>query len=86
MKLVIVSVKDLAADAFARPFYVQSIGMALRSFMDEVNREDANNTMYHHPDDFALYHLGEFDDNTCKFDLLEIPKLLSSAKQAKVSE
>jgi len=54
--------------------------------MDEVNREDTNNTMYHHPEDFALYHLGEFDDNTGKFELLEIPKLLSSAKQAKISE
>ena len=85
MKMVIVGTKDLAADAFGRPFYVPSIGVAIRSFTDEVNRQAEDNQMYHHPEDFQLYHFGEFDDNTGQFILLEIPKMLISAKQAKIT-
>lgn len=60
----IVSVKDLAAQAFGRPVFVQSAGVAVRSFSDEVNRDVPDNQMFSHPVDFELYELGEFDDAT----------------------
>lgn len=71
MKLFIVSVFDSAAQAFNRPFFVPSTGLAIRSFKDEVNRQAADNPMFAHPGDFELYLLGEFDDNTG--DLTSIP-------------
>jgi len=38
MKMVVVSIKDTAADAFGRPAFVASEGVAVRQFQDEVNR------------------------------------------------
>ena len=75
---VVVSVKDNAAEAFGRPMYLQSIGVAIRSFTDEVNREDKDNNLYHHPDDFDLYDFGVFDDSIGKFELRENPTVIIS--------
>jgi len=85
MKQVICTVKDRAADAYGRPMFVPSAGVAIRSFSDEINRNNAENQLYNHPDDFDLYELGEFDDNTGLFSLHEQPKLLSLGKQVKIS-
>ena len=84
MKLILCSVKDRAADAFGRPMFVPSTGVASRSFSDEVNRAADDNQLYSHPDDFDLYEFGEFDDNTGQFELYEQPKLLSLGKQVKI--
>ena len=84
MKLNICSVKDRAADAFGRPMFVPSTGVAIRSFSDELNRSDADNQLYNHPDDFDLYEFGVFDDSTGLFDLYDQPKLLSLGKQVKI--
>jgi hypothetical protein len=65
--------------------FVPSAGVAIRSFSDEINRNNADNQLYNHPDDFDLYELGEFDDNTGLFALHEQPKLLSLGKQVKIS-
>ncbi len=86
MKLVLCSVKDRAADAYGRPMFVPSVGVAIRSFSDEVNRKDSENQLFNHPDDFDLYELGEFDDNTGLFVLHEQPKLLSLGKQVKINQ
>jgi len=85
MKQIICTVKDRAADAYGRPMFVPSAGVAIRSFSDEINRNNAENQLYNHPDDFDLYELGEFDDNTALFTLHEQPKLLSLGKQVKIS-
>lgn len=85
MKQIICTVKDRAADAYGRPMFVPSAGVAIRSFSDEINRDNAENQLYNHPDDFDLYELGEFDDNTGLFSLHEQPKLLSLGKQVKIS-
>ena len=84
MKLNICSVKDRAADAFGRPMFVPSTGVAIRSFSDELNRSDPDNQLFNHPDDFDLYEFGVFDDNTGLFDLYDQPKLLSLGKQVKI--
>ena len=84
MKLVLCSVKDRAADAYGRPMFVPSTGVAIRSFSDEINRQDAENQLYNHPDDFDLFEFGEFDDNTGRFNLHEEPKLISLGKQVKI--
>ena len=50
--------------------FVASEGVAIRQFQDEVNRESDDNQLYRHPDDFQLFYLGTFDDNTGAMDLL----------------
>ena len=64
MKMVICSIRDSAADAYGRPFFLPSVGVAIRSFTDEVNRPSEDNQIYQHPEDFDLFELGEFDDTT----------------------
>ena len=84
MKLNICSVKDRAAEAYGRPMFVPSTGVAIRSFSDEINRASDDNQLYNHPDDFDLFEFGVFDDNTGLFELHEQPKLLSLGKQVKI--
>lgn len=81
---VICSVKDRAADAFGRPLFVPSVGLAIRSFTDEVNRKADDNQMYAHADDFDLFELGTFDDSTGVIECHPQPKQLALGKQVKV--
>jgi hypothetical protein len=84
MNLVIVSVKDSAAQAFGRPIFVPSNAVAIRSFRDEVNRKDSTDDLSRHPDDFELYEVGVFDDATGIIEVTE-PRLLARAKDLKES-
>jgi hypothetical protein len=81
---VIVSVKDSAAEAYGRPMYLQSLGVAIRSFTDEVNREDKDNQLFNHPDDFDLYELGVFDDSIGKYELRDNPTVIVRGKDVKI--
>jgi len=83
MKHVIVAVRDRAADTFGRPFFVSAVGQAIRSFSDEVNRADKDNPLWNHPEDFDLYELGSFDDDSG--DLVSIkPRMVCVGKDARV--
>lgn len=66
-KVMVVAIRDRALDSFSRPFFVPTIGAAIRSFADEVNRADKENPLYAHPEDFDLYKLGEFDEQSGSF-------------------
>lgn len=77
----VVSVYDRAADAFGRPVFALALGQAIRSFQDEINRNERDNTMHAHPEDYDLFHLGEFDDATGKFTNLPDIKQLAIGKQ-----
>ena len=84
MKLVLCSVKDRAADAYGRPMFVPSVGVAIRSFSDEVNRADPENQLHNHPDDFDLYELGVFDDSIGKYELRDNPSVIVRGKDVKI--
>jgi hypothetical protein len=75
----VVCVKDRAAEVFNRPFFVPHRNVAVRDFTDEVNRSAADNQLNKHPDDFDLYLLGTYDDNTGFFNL-DVPTVLVRAK------
>jgi hypothetical protein len=81
---IICAVKDRAADAFGRPLFVPSIGLAVRSFSDEVNRSDPENQMFNHSDDFDLYEIGVYDDNTGIIQCHPQPRQLALGKSVKV--
>lgn len=83
MKQVIVCIRDRMADAYMRPWFVPTANMAIRSFMDEVNREHADNQLFHHSEDFDLYEVGIFDDSTGRIESYEDMKVLMLGKQAK---
>lgn len=74
------SVHDAAIGAFGRPAFVASMGQAIRSFTDEVNRGAEDNVMFKHPEDVSLYHLGTFDDGTGLFELVQVPRRICEGK------
>lgn len=83
MKMYVVAIIDTQIGVFSRPSFVRSEGEARRGFVDEVNRKPNNgeqNPLNQHPEDFALYHLGLYDDETGRFEMPERPQLLCSAK------
>jgi len=61
----VVAVFDGALQAYARPFTVPAIGVAMRSFMDEVSKEDSD--LAKHPGDYELHHLAMFEEETGRF-------------------
>ena len=63
----VVAVKDSAVGAFNRPFFVPALAVARRGFVDEVNRVGEDNLMNRHPDDYELWLLGTFDDESGVF-------------------
>jgi len=84
MQLEILAVYDRAVQAYARPMFLPAVGVGIRSFTDEVNRNSPDNNLFHHPDDFDLFHLGSFDDVTATFKILETPALIVIGKQVKI--
>jgi hypothetical protein len=71
MILIAMAVKDRAIGSFNRPFFVPSIPMAVRSFTDEVNRVAPDNQMAAHPEDFELWYLGNFNEDSGVFGVLD---------------
>lgn len=74
---------DKAAECFSRPMFVPAKGLAIRSFIDECNRESSDNTLYMHPDDYILYHLGDFNDSDGTFSTEHGHTVLMTGTSAK---
>lgn len=85
MKLHIYAIKDRATDSFGNPMFFVASGQAIRSFTDEANRQDAQNMIYAHPDDFDLYELGTFETDTGKFET-KTPELKTRGKEIKIRD
>lgn len=86
MEMFVCAVFDQAAGVFGRPFYCRAKGEATRGFMDEVARvgsADQPNPISSHPQDFALFCLATFDDNSGVFRPLDVPERLLTGIQAK---
>lgn len=81
MILIMCAVRDSAVDAFMRPFFVPTTGMAVRSFSDEVRNGES--PMHKHPEDFALFELGTFDEESGRCDNLPSPRQLVRAADIK---
>lgn len=80
MKTVIISIRDIVANAFSSPTFHQSKGSAIRAFSNEVNRADDQNMIYKHPSDYEMYALGTFDDQNATFELYAHPEQIALAK------
>lgn len=74
-----VSVWDAKAEAFGKPIFVQSHGAAVRSFADAVNSPEKEHDFAKYPQDFTLFAMGDFDDQTGKFTILRSPLELAKA-------
>jgi len=77
MLMQIMAVYDSKAEVYNRPFFVEAVGIALRSFMDLL--KEGTHDFAKHPEDYTLFHLGSFDNKTAKYDLFATPKSLGVA-------
>lgn len=62
MILNVYAVFDKKLGNYATPFFMKNHGLALRAFGDLVM--DPSTTVSRHAEDFSLYYLGAFDDET----------------------
>lgn len=62
MKHQVFAVYDAKAENFGMPIYMHNKGEALRAFTDQAN--DGQSMISKHPEDFTLFHLGEFESST----------------------
>lgn len=81
--LIMVSIRDRVADTYQPPFCVPAIGLAVRTFTDELNRAAADNLLYRHPDDFDLFQLGTYDDATGMVTQDSIPRQIVLGRDCK---
>lgn len=77
MILKIFAVRDMKAEAFLQPFFSPSVGSALRAFSDAVN--DKNCPFNKHPDDYVLYEIGTYNDQTAWIEAMQIIKMYTNA-------
>jgi len=83
-KLQIFAVFDKKAIAYSHPTFFAQKGQAIRTFEDAVN--DAQTIFCKHPEDFALFHIGEWDDKTGVITPLPNPVHVEEALTLKKSQ
>lgn len=77
MKLLMCAIFDSQVKAFTPPFYSRTKSEAMRSFADAVGKSDS--PFCNHPNDYTLFYIGEFDDNSGGGLFLTVPEKLLHA-------
>lgn len=62
MKLGLYAIMDRKLGSFARPFTMVNDAMAVRAFQSA--KQDPASELSKYPEDFVLYAVGTFDDDT----------------------
>lgn len=83
MNLLLYSVFDHKVQAYMQPFFAQSKGSAMRSFIDCVN--DDKHPLGKAYADYVLFELGGWCDSTAAFDTYLSPKPVITGVEARVS-
>jgi len=83
MILQIFTVYDIKARAYLPPFFVPSIDVAKRTFLDAALETD--HQFGKHPEDYNLMHLGQFNDENGTFNILESKVSLGLAIEHKAA-
>jgi hypothetical protein len=81
IKLQVYSVFDSKAEVFGTPMFFQTAGIATRAFGDECNRTESE--LHKHPEDYTLFHIGEFIQDTGLMVPLKTPASLGLAIEYK---
>lgn len=82
MKQKIFAPFDSKLQVWMTPMFFQHSGQAERLWKDLCN--EPNSTLSKYPQDFTLYQIGEYDDETAQLTSLAAPVQLMSASGALV--
>lgn len=83
MRVVVCAVRDSAMNGYARPIFVPTTAMAVRSFMDEAKNPQSE--ISKHKADYILFQIAEFDEVEGKFYNLDTPRQLIRGSDLEVS-
>jgi len=72
MELKLFSIRDQKGEIYNTPFFQKTHGEAERNFSQLVN--DSKSTVSQFPEDFDLYFIGSYDDQTGKLNSLDTPQ------------
>ena len=78
------SIKDAKANVFSAPFFSINDKTAQRSF--EQAKNDSNTTINQNPEDYSLYRLAQFDDQSGELHPEKQPYYLSTASTEPLKE
>jgi hypothetical protein len=62
MELKIYAIRDVRTEAFLKPMFLQNAAVLERALLDA--RNDENSTLSMHPQDYQVFKLGTYDDNS----------------------
>lgn len=78
--LKVVAVRDRMLDnSFDAPICVKALGQAIRLFGDQIN--DKQSHMSNHPEDYDLFHIAEYDEQTGLMIAVTPPKQIAIGKE-----
>lgn len=75
----IYSIRDAKAEYFTQPFFKKTHGEAERDFT--MLCKDEKSQIHAFPEDYDLYYIGEYDDQTGKMTPLDTPQHIIKAVQ-----
>lgn len=79
MLLKAFSIRDLKVGAYSPPFFQTTIGEAERTFHKLANSKDS--TVGQYPEDYELFQVGEYDDQSALLTALAAPQHVIAASQ-----
>jgi len=68
MKHLLFTIYDEKAEVFLPPFFVPTLGIATRAFVDCINSD--THQFGKHPQDYTLFQLGSFEDHDAELEHL----------------
>ena len=71
----IYSIRDTKAEAFLKPFYLPNDNTAIRAVSDAIEQDQE---FQKHKEDYILFQIGYFDDNTGEITSTETPNLIKT--------
>lgn len=81
MLLKAFTIRDTKAEVFNTPFFQKTHGEAERSFKKLAT--DPQSMVGQYPDDYDLYYIGEYDDQTGKLIVTDSPQHVAKAIMVK---
>ncbi len=81
MILKMFTVYDSKAELYLPPFYNKTTGQAVRAYDDTCNQKD--HPFYKHPEDYTLFEIGTYDENTAEIITYDAKTPLGTALEYK---
>lgn len=77
MLLKMFSIRDAKGEVFNQPWFAKTHGEAERNFRTLASKPDSMVSQF--PEDFDLYYIGEYDDQSGKVEPLPTPQHMLKA-------